>query len=158
MILGSQKIWRIDPTGQFWDCQATVVGEDADRSEEELYRRLLEECERKQFNDVRELLDSISQKEAFALLKDFLQSRMAKQQQTSRSPQTSSMATKPLRSSRTTNTESSAKKSNADDSPTPDLSSQIYWQAVILDYSSLTRKGTPRRKLKRGIFGVRNQV
>jgi hypothetical protein len=156
LILGSQKIWRIDPTGQFWDCQATVVGEDADRSEEELYRRLLEECERKKFNDVRELLDSISQKEALALLKDFLQSRMTKQQQSSPSPQIPSTATKPLHS--TTNTESSAKKSDVDDSPTPDLSSQIYWQAVILDYSSLTRRGTPRRKLKRGIFGVRNKV
>lgn len=149
VVLGSRKIWRIDPTGQFWDCQVTVLGEDADRTEEEFFRRLLKECESNQFSDVQELLDSISQNEALALVEDFLQTRITRQQN-SRSLQ-SSTATKLSHS----NTESSAKKS--DNPPAPDFSSHIYWQAVILDYSSLTRRGTPRRELKRGLFGVRNE-
>jgi hypothetical protein len=164
VVLGSRKIWRVDPTGQFWDCQATVLGADADKTEEDLYRRLLQVCEERNLNppegNVRELLDSMPQREALELAEDFLKSRLLRmlspsskpqpQQDSPQSPTTES-------SSQQGNTDESAMKSS-DDAPTPNLSSQIHWQAVILDYSSLTRRGTPRRKVKRGIFGIRDKV
>lgn len=150
MIMGNRKIWRIDPTGQFWDCDATVIGEDSDRTEEDLYRRLLEECQKNQLDDVRELLDFMPQTQALVLVRDFLQTRLTKQQN-SRSQQFSTET-----KSSHINIQSPAKKSDV--AQAPHFSPQIYWQAVILDYSASTKRGTPRRKLKRGVFGVRNEV
>lgn len=42
VVLGHQQLWRIDPTGQFWNCHAVVVGRESDRAEEELVTKLLE--------------------------------------------------------------------------------------------------------------------
>jgi len=146
--LGSKKIWRVDPTGQFWDCQATVLGADADSTEEEFYHRLLEKCQDSDSKNIRELLNSISQDEALELVEDFLRHRLEKQQNL-----------RPLQFSTTpksnSGTEMSAKKSG--DPSVSQVSSQICWQAVILDYSSMTKRGTPRRRTKRGIFGFRSK-
>ena len=140
--MGSRKIWRIEPTGQLYDCHATVLGEDADQAEVELYRRLLEECKKErdmrgEWVDVRELLDSMSQDQALIFAEDFLQSRLSKQQlpvlQTPRKP---SQSTTKLMSSH---------------SP-----SHVFWQAIIQDYSSLTKRGGPRTTLKRGAFVPRS--
>jgi 20S proteasome alpha/beta subunit len=38
--LGDGQLWRIDPTGQFWKCNAIVLGRDADKAEAALYKRL----------------------------------------------------------------------------------------------------------------------
>ena len=157
VVLGSRKIWRIDPTGQFWDCQATVLGQDADRAEEELYRRLLKECNNKKLGDVRELLESMSHNETLAFAKDFLQTRITKQQQKTHPIQSSSTTTT-TRSSSSSSSSHDTESTKKNDLVASDLSSQVYWQAVILDYSSSTSRGTPRRTLKRGTFGVRNKI
>ena len=69
----------MDPTGQFWDCHATVVGEDADRNEELFHKRLLDECENKQ--SPQQLLESLSPSQALELIQDFLGSKVQKQQE-----------------------------------------------------------------------------
>ena len=144
VLLGSRQIWRIDPTGQFWDCHATVLGGEADKAEEDFYKRLSEECESNQ--SVPELLDSLSQDDALSIVQDFLEKRMAS------SPRA-------FKESNSEDTDSDSKETRSGGSPEPNLSSsQVYWQATILDYSSLTKRGTPRRKSKRGVFGVRNKI
>lgn len=150
VVLGNRKLWRVDPTGQFWDCQATVLGQDADRAEEAFCRRLFEECERKKIdnNNICELLGSMSHDEAFELAKEFLRDRTTTKQQ-------KSLTTTKL--SQQTSTDASTKKKDGNGVPTSELSSQTYWQAVILDYSSLTRRGTPRRILRRGTFGIQEK-
>lgn len=42
ILLGQKEIWRIDPTGQFWESHAAVAGQDAHAIEEALYKTLLE--------------------------------------------------------------------------------------------------------------------
>ena len=42
LILGNQQIYRIDPSAQFYECTATVIGEQADDAEYELYGQLLQ--------------------------------------------------------------------------------------------------------------------
>ena len=144
MLLGSRQIWRIDPTGQFWDCHATVLGGEADKAEEDFYKRLLEECESNQ--SVPELLDSLSQEDALSIARDFLEKRMKP------SPRAS-------KEKKSVDTDVDSKETRSDGSREPNSSSsQVYWQATILDYSSLTKQGTPRRKSKRGVFGVRNKI
>eukprot|EP00560_Eucampia_antarctica_P005891 CAMPEP_0197841178 /NCGR_PEP_ID=MMETSP1437-20131217/46029_1 /TAXON_ID=49252 ORGANISM="Eucampia antarctica, Strain CCMP1452" /NCGR_SAMPLE_ID=MMETSP1437 /ASSEMBLY_ACC=CAM_ASM_001096 /LENGTH=347 /DNA_ID=CAMNT_0043450895 /DNA_START=328 /DNA_END=1372 /DNA_ORIENTATION=- len=38
---GDYNIWRIDPTGQFWNCQAAAIGRGAGTVESEILRRTL---------------------------------------------------------------------------------------------------------------------
>ena len=110
----------------------------------------MEECKFHQLDSVPELLDSISQNKALALVEDFIETRLAKQQ-SSRIEQ-SSATTKSSQSG----VASSAQRS--DDAIVSDPQLQFYWQALILDFSSCSAtRGTPRRKLKRGIFGVVNK-
>ena len=40
MIIGNRELWRIDPTGQFFDCHAVVIGNGSERVETELYEKL----------------------------------------------------------------------------------------------------------------------
>jgi len=137
VVLGNQKIFRIDPTGQFFEMVCAVLGQDADLAEEELHLRLLEECNKerelqgKKHYNVREFLESISHDEALVFAKEFLRSRLTQQLQT---PPIQPM-----------------KKISAQ---APHVSSQVYWQAVILDYSSdsSTRRRKPRRITRRGTF------
>lgn len=35
------KLWRVDPTGQFWDCEAAAIGRGAELAESWLMRHLL---------------------------------------------------------------------------------------------------------------------
>eukprot|EP00531_Pseudo-nitzschia_arenysensis_P012710 CAMPEP_0116147000 /NCGR_PEP_ID=MMETSP0329-20121206/17496_1 /TAXON_ID=697910 /ORGANISM="Pseudo-nitzschia arenysensis, Strain B593" /LENGTH=382 /DNA_ID=CAMNT_0003642849 /DNA_START=50 /DNA_END=1198 /DNA_ORIENTATION=+ len=157
LIVGNQKIWRIDPTGQFWDCHATVLGMNADRTEEILYKRLLEECQSRNLKSPQELLESLSAKEALELVCDFLETNIAKQQQQQKEAKS---AESKKSSEETTKTTTTTTNTTSEDEEEASLSSPVYWQGVILDYSSLTRKGSPRRTWKRGVFGVRqkNQV
>jgi 20S proteasome alpha/beta subunit len=39
--MGNGQIWRVDPTGQFWNCHAVAMGRSADRAQEELYQLAL---------------------------------------------------------------------------------------------------------------------
>ena len=41
VIIGNEQIWRIDPTGQFWNCNACVLGRDSDRAEALLYKTIM---------------------------------------------------------------------------------------------------------------------
>ncbi|KAG7351756.1 proteasome subunit [Nitzschia inconspicua] len=47
VILGQDEIWRIDPTGQFWNCHLTVIGQDSDAVETSLFRLLLQKFKTK---------------------------------------------------------------------------------------------------------------
>lgn len=42
MVMGQNELWRIDPTGQFWNCHAAVVGRQSDKAEEALVTKLLD--------------------------------------------------------------------------------------------------------------------
>lgn len=150
VVLGNQKIFRIDPTGQIWDMDCTVLGQDADLAEEELYRRLLEECNKERDLQgrtnklgVREFLDSISHDEALVFAKDFLKSRLKKQLIL----QTPKVSSHPQ-----------STKNVLAQAPHP--SSQVYWQAIILDFSSNSsiKRGKPRRISRRGTFVNRSKV
>lgn len=138
VVLGNQKIFRIDPTGQFFEMVCTVLGQDADSAEEELHLRLLEECGKER--ELGDFLESISPDEALVFAKEFLRSQLTQQLQ---------LPEKPHHTQPTEKVPAQA----------PHLSSQVYWQAVILDYSSesSTRRRKPRKITRRGTF-VNRQV
>ncbi|KAG7365858.1 proteasome subunit [Nitzschia inconspicua] len=50
VVLGQKEIWRIDPTGQFWNCHLTVIGQDSDAVEASLYQSLLQKFKTKTHN------------------------------------------------------------------------------------------------------------
>jgi len=152
LILGSQEIWRIDPTGQFWNCHATVIGEDAEKTEDLFYKHLLKECQDRQ--SPRELLESLSPKEALKLVQSFLETKVTKEQEhQERMLRSKASISQPVESD-VSSTEESKTEATTTASDETDVSlPPVYWQAVILDYSSLT-KGNPKRTWKRGIFGV----
>ena len=39
-MVGNRELWRIDPTGQFYDCYAVVIGNGSEQAEIELYKQL----------------------------------------------------------------------------------------------------------------------
>ena len=121
-----------------------MLGGEADQAEQDFFKRLSEECESNQ--SVPEFLGSISQEDALTLVQDFLEKRIKPSKRASEER-------KPVEPN------SDSEETTNDDSRESNVSSpQVYWQATILDYSSLTKRGTPKRKLKRGVFGVRNKV
>eukprot|EP00980_Cylindrotheca_fusiformis_P003758 scaffold834_cov123-Cylindrotheca_fusiformis.AAC.5 len=77
VIVGNRELWRIDPTGQFWKCQATVVGRDADKAERSLYQRITEESNGNSENvDVCKLVQEMSTEDALSLLVECLKSTL----------------------------------------------------------------------------------
>ena len=118
-----------------------MLGGEADQAEQDFFERLSEECENNQ--SVPEFLGSISQEDALTLVQDFLEKRI---KPSKRAPE----ERKPMEP----NNNDLEEKTKDDSRESNVSSSQVYWQATILDYSSLTKQGTPKRKLKRGVFGV----
>jgi 20S proteasome alpha/beta subunit len=69
--LGDGQLWRIDPTGQFWKCNAIVLGRDADKAEEALYKRLVEADEEDgPKKELEEVLREMTGEEAMEVLCD----------------------------------------------------------------------------------------
>lgn len=42
IVMGNRQLWRIDPTGQFWNCHGAIMGRESDRAEEAIVTKLLE--------------------------------------------------------------------------------------------------------------------
>ena len=40
VIVGNRDLWRIDPTGQFWNCYAVAIGRSAETAEELLVQHI----------------------------------------------------------------------------------------------------------------------
>jgi len=71
VILGDGQLWRIDPTGQFWKCNAIVLGRYADKAEEVLYKRITEADEDDgPQKDLEEVLREMTWEEAIEVLCD----------------------------------------------------------------------------------------
>lgn len=73
MVLGNEELWRIDPTGQFWKCQATAVGRNGDKAEEVLFQRLQSESKGNEKLDVCSLIQDMSTEDALSLLVECLE-------------------------------------------------------------------------------------
>ena len=41
-MIGNRELWRIDPTGQFYDCHAVFIGNGSEKAETQLYGLLKE--------------------------------------------------------------------------------------------------------------------
>jgi hypothetical protein len=125
VILGQREIWRVDPTGQFWKCHATVVGQDSDSIEQALFQTLMErdintddDTSKKQSSytgsKIQQVLESLPFDEAMELVRGCLESYFLS------------------RSKKEGLTESdSSKRSHS----RIKAISQVYWHAVLLDYS-----------------------
>ena len=78
--MGKGELWRIDPTGQFWNCHAAVVGRQSDRVEEALVTTLLERIQETKAQDSQVVTDmgtflqSITCDEALSMICGCLQS------------------------------------------------------------------------------------
>ena len=172
VILGGKEIWRIDPTGQFWKCHATVIGQDADHGEETLHRRLMEgisslseqQQQQQQQRQQRQLtipeyLNSLSYDEALQLAKEVMESRLQNQLQQLQQTTFSSKSISTVHPDPGTTSGVEATPNNETTTTTSldaaDVSTsipQIYWHAVILDYSNDNDPKKPQKIFKHGIF------
>lgn len=73
IIMGDHQLWRIDPTGQFWNCHAAVVGREADKVEEAIVTKLLERMATENVTDFGDFLKSLPCQKALELVCDCLQ-------------------------------------------------------------------------------------
>ena len=51
------KLWRVDPTGQFWDCEASAIGRGAEFAEAWILRRIFNNCFGNRTNNMPETED-----------------------------------------------------------------------------------------------------
>lgn len=78
--MGRDELWRIDPTGQFWNCHAAIIGRQSDRVEEALVTKLMERMKEKEDEgdtdevDMTLYLQSISCDEALDMVCECLHS------------------------------------------------------------------------------------
>jgi 20S proteasome alpha/beta subunit len=126
VVLGQGEIWRVDPTGQFWNCHVAVVGQDSDSIEQALFQTLMErgtkgdgDMMKKQNSyagsqKIQKVLESLPYDEALGLVKGCLESHIL-----SKSKKEGSLGGDSL-----TRSSSRAK-----------VVPQVYWHAVLLDYS-----------------------
>lgn len=73
VVLGHRQLWRIDPTGQFWNCHAAVVGRESDRAEEEVVTKLLERMKAENVKELGPFLQSLTCDDALDLVCGCLQ-------------------------------------------------------------------------------------
>jgi hypothetical protein len=73
VLLGHRQLWRVDPTGQFWNCHAAVVGRESDRAEEELVTKLLERMKAENVKELGPFLKSMTCDDALDLVCGCLQ-------------------------------------------------------------------------------------
>ncbi|KAL3939492.1 MAG: hypothetical protein SGBAC_005798 [Bacillariaceae sp.] len=66
-----ESLWRLDPTGQFWKCQAAVIGCHANKAEAILYQRLQQDMKD---DDICQSIQNMSTEDALTLLMDCLES------------------------------------------------------------------------------------
>lgn len=122
--MGQSQLWRIDPTGQFWNCHATALGRAADKAQEELYQQLLEVCGGSPDNLV-DYLQTWSSDDAIQLVSKCMETVLFPKAQ-----QIMTTAASPTEAAR--------------------LMPKIHWQGVVVDYSSSMRK--PKKTTMRGAF------
>jgi 20S proteasome alpha/beta subunit len=124
LIVGQCQLWRIDPTGQFWNCHAAVLGRAADKAQEELYQQLLEACGGSSEKLV-DYLQTWSSDEAIQLVSKCMEKVLFPKAQ-----QMIATAASPTEAAK--------------------LMPKIHWQGVVVDYSSSMRK--PKKTSLRGAF------
>jgi hypothetical protein len=124
----------MDPTGQFWKCHAVVLGRDADRAEEALYQKLVEqrrvgeEDDNKDSStgsrllDLGEFLETLDSDEAIRLACDCMETIVC--------PPTTNNNKQPSSSPR----------------------SSVHWKAVTLEYHAKDASSKPRRRTQFGAF------
>jgi hypothetical protein len=139
LLLGQNEIWRVDPTGQFWQCQATCIGQDAHALEDRLYQLVVQDMHgtdnppRPTGNDapssppspvaVQDHLDSLRSEQALSLLQKCLTAHLHERYRKERR----------------------FFPSSEDDSSTKAIAvPQVFWQAVTMDYGSLKKNGEAR--------------
>jgi 20S proteasome alpha/beta subunit len=85
VICGNRQIWRIDPTGQFWNCHAVAMGRDADRVEQKLYERLSQEQQQRSSSEQEDLgafLETLTADEALNLACECMEAMLRPKQPT----------------------------------------------------------------------------
>jgi 20S proteasome alpha/beta subunit len=127
VVLGQHEIWRVDPTGQFWNCHATVVGQDSDSIEQALFQMLMEKRGTKDDGDmvkkqssypnsnIQDVLESLPYEEALDVVKGCLESHFL-----------SKIKKEGLLLGDSSTRSSSRTK----------VIPQVFWHAVLLDYST----------------------
>ena len=125
VVAGPSQLWRIDPTGQCWDCRATVAGRDAERMEAAFYRQVCKYREENEAEDaatkgleVGEYLHSLESDVVLSLACECLQSCLW--------------------------------PANALTLST--AASPIHWQAIVLESSDAKAAARSRTRLHRGAF------
>lgn len=73
VLAGPGELWRLDPTGQFWKCQAAVIGGNANKAEDLLLKRLSQQ----DGDDVCQRIQEMSTEDALTLLTECLESSFA---------------------------------------------------------------------------------
>lgn len=134
VILGNRELWRIDPTGQFWKCHAVAVGAEADRVEEILYQRLWDGAQ--SFHNgttIQQYMYILTPDEALKLACDCIFERL--------------VALLPPVSSTTSSSNTTPKAS--------DSLPRVFWHAVVLDYTNVSKSGKPKRQVHRGGFSLK---
>lgn len=122
----SGQLWRIDPTGQFWNCHAAALGRGADKAQDELYKQLLEACGGSSPEDnLVDYLQTWSSDDAIQLVSKCMEQVLFPKAQHIMA--TAASATEAAR-----------------------LMPKIHWQGVVVDYSSSRRK--PKKTTMRGAF------
>ncbi len=120
----------MDPTGQFWKCHAVVLGRDADRAEEVLYQKLVEqrrvgeddnEDSSSILLDLGEFLETLDSDEAVRLACDCMETIVCPP---------------------TTNNKQ----------PSSSHGSSVNWKAVILEYNAKDASSKLRRRTQFGAF------
>ena len=122
--MGQGQLWRIDPTGQFWNCHAAAMGRAADKAQEELYQQLLEACGGSSEKMV-DYLQTWSSDDAIQLVSKCMEKVLFPKAQ-----QIMATAASPTEAAK--------------------LMPKIHWQGVVVDYSSSMRK--PKKTTMRGAF------
>lgn len=121
----------MDPTGQFWKCHAVVLGRDADRAEEALYQKLVEQQRVEEDDDKKdssgtpldlgEFLETLDSDEAVRLACDCMETIVCPPTTNNKQPSSSPR-------------------------------SSVHWKAVILEYNAKDASSKPRRRTQFGAF------
>lgn len=123
--MGQGQLWRIDPTGQFWNCHAAAMGRAADKAQEELYQQLLEACGGGSPDQMVDYLRTWSSDDAIQLV-----SKCMKKVLFPNAQQIMATVASPIEAAR--------------------LMPKIHWQGVVVDYSSSRRR--PKKTTIREAF------
>jgi len=77
VIFTDKEIWRVDPTGQFWKCHATLIGRDCTSAESKFLSKIEKREKDKKVVDPRRILKTMDKDEALALCRDSISETFA---------------------------------------------------------------------------------